>query len=272
MRLRQEPQGPTVLWLLGLLASVAGLMLAAVETASDFTRTDDVASLAMLVAMYLASLAANVSVIGLLPAGLRFALTQVASNRRASAAYVAIWTALASTGVTTLAVYRDAVAELLSSDVIRHYPATDAACRHSPESYIGRSAWLERWHTGEVLAGEIGFAVMAILVVVGVGYFAGRRSRSLGVVLVVLPLLLIGHVLIQGFIVNDYDMFLGGVYSDALLMTLALPMFPHPTLAGVAMLVFAGFYGGGLAASALGAMGAAQDAGSENARNQAPHN
>jgi hypothetical protein len=225
-------------WLFGFLLSVTALVMSEL-------RQELVLALLPLV------IAATIGTIATSAFNLRLALQRIASNRRAAFTFLFVWAAIAISLVTFLADNRDIHARLLSSDSVRYYPLTVAG---SPEptiaylgSFVGRDDWLVRWNSGEIFFAELGFALAVILVIVGVGYLWGDHAVTLWMVLSVLAFSLVVHVSFHELVLRDYDTFIGGIYSPALVFQMIIPIAPSTT----AMLVALGFHLGGLIATLI---------------------
>jgi len=233
-------------WLFGFLLSFIAIVISEL-------RRDPVIALRrdLVIALFPLVIAVTIGTIVVSVFNLRLALQRVASNGRAALTFLFVWAALAISLVTFLADNRDTIARMLSSDSVRYYPLTVAG---SPEptiaylgSFVGRDDWLVRWHSGEIFFVELGFALAAILVMVGTGYLWGKYWQAVWLAISILAFSLVVHVLFNELFLEDYDTFIGGIYSPSLVFQMMMPISPSTT----AMLVSLCFHGGGLIATLI---------------------
>jgi hypothetical protein len=124
--------------------------------------------------------------------------------------------------VGCLALTHETIAETLSNDSVRFFYVDDASPlvqRH----YLGREDWLPRWESGQIFLSEIAFGVFVITFISLVCFRWGNRRIAAAVLLAGIAGSLVGYHMILPISVFDYDFFLGGIYSDSLLLDLLFP-------------------------------------------------
>ena len=118
--------------------------------------------------------------------------------------------------------FHDDLAVLLSNEAVRFYYVSDS----SPLSefhYLGREEWLLRWKSGAILLAELTLGLVAIGLISVVGYWLGKKKATFLLLSVGLAVLVTGWPLVFGLLVPEYDIFLGGIFSDCLALDLLWP-------------------------------------------------
>lgn len=185
--------------------------------------------------------------LGCVPFLLRRIFIAMHQDGRRTLLCAASWALASAILITIFTVFHDTLTAILNTEAVRFYPLTGPSTEIDGY-YIGREAWLTRWHSGQILALEVGFALAIIALLASIGY--GWKNRAVDrvgypkTITTGLALLVVCIAWPQMFqLINwDYDVFVGAMVSGSVALELVVfpPLVVEPS-SQITFIVFVAF-------------------------------